>query len=793
MSLLNNGINDRLYYTLGKRPDNASKHDFYMALCYAVRDQMMSYWLNNQQSNEKEVAYLSAEFLIGPQLNNNLLNLGIKKEAEEALSEYDQCLDKILDCAEEPGLGNGGLGRLAACYMESLATLKIPSTGYGIRYKYGIFKQVVRDNQQIEITDNWLHGDWPWELSYPDESVHVGFGGRVENYVSDHNNYRCRWVPEEQVVAVPYDVLQLGYKVNSCNRIRLWRADATDVFDFYAFNIGDYLGSVEQSVSSETISKVLYPNDGTDQGKTLRLKQQFFFVSASLQDMLNSLKRRGIPIENFAKHYQVQLNDTHPSVAVAELMRLLVDVRHLEWEDAWEITHAAIAYTNHTLLPEALEKWDLRLFKSLLPRHMEIIYEINRRFLNAVRIKYPADESMLEKMSIIDEHGNKSVRMAHLATVGSHHVNGVAALHSDLIKKQLMPEFYDMWPHKFTNVTNGVTPRRWLASCNSNLATVLTEAVGSDWVTNMDLLNQLDVNDKGLLDKFAETKIIGKHHLATYIFNNLGICVDPSSMFDVHVKRIHEYKRQHLLALQVVAQYLRIKNGKDFVPRTVIFGGKAAPGYYMAKLIIQFINRIAETINADPDMDGKLLVVFLPNYSVKLGEKVYPAADLSEQISTAGKEASGTGNMKFQMNGALTIGTLDGANVEILDLVGKENFFLFGKNEEEISDLWRHGYNPQDHMCPELWEAVNLIQGGHFTHGDKEVFQPLMDNLLNHDPFCVMADFNDYIAAQDRVSDAWRDKDNWNRMAVINTARSGFFSSDRSIADYCTKIWGIPN
>ena len=793
MSLLNNGINDRLYYTLGKRPDNASKHDFYMALCYAVRDQMMSYWLNNQQSNEKEVAYLSAEFLIGPQLNNNLLNLGIKKEAEEALSEYDQCLDKILDCAEEPGLGNGGLGRLAACYMESLATLKIPSTGYGIRYKYGIFKQVVRDNQQIEITDNWLHGDWPWELSYPDESVHVGFGGRVENYVSDHNNYRCRWVPEEQVVAVPYDVLQLGYRVNSCNRIRLWRADATDVFDFYAFNIGDYLGSVEQSVSSETISKVLYPNDGTDQGKTLRLKQQYFFVSASLQDMFNSLDRRGIPIENFAKHYQVQLNDTHPSVAVAELMRLLVDVRHLEWEDAWEITHAAIAYTNHTLLPEALEKWDLRLFKSLLPRHMEIIYEINRRFLNAVRIKYPADESMLEKMSIIDEHGNKSVRMAHLATVGSHHVNGVAALHSDLIKKQLMPEFYDMWPHKFTNVTNGVTPRRWLASCKSNLATVLTEAVGSDWVTNMDLLNQLDVNDKGLLDKFAETKIIGKHHLATYIFNNLGICVDPSSMFDVHVKRIHEYKRQHLLALQVVAQYLRIKNGKDFVPRTVIFGGKAAPGYYMAKLIIQFINRIAETINADPDMDGKLRVVFLPNYSVKLGEKVYPAADLSEQISTAGKEASGTGNMKFQMNGALTIGTLDGANVEILDLVGKENFFLFGKNEEEISDLWRHGYNPQDHMCPELWEAVNLIQGGHFTQGDKEVFQPLMDNLLNHDPFCVMADFNDYIAAQDRVSDAWRDKDNWNRMAFINTARSGFFSSDRSIADYCTKIWGIPN
>ena len=791
MSLLNNGINDRLYYTLGKRPDNASKHDFYMALCYAVRDQMMSYWLNNQQTNEKEVAYLSAEFLIGPQLNNNLLNLGIQKEAEEALAEYDQCLDKILDCAEEPGLGNGGLGRLAACYMESLATLKIPSTGYGIRYKYGIFKQLVRDNQQIEITDNWLHGDWPWELSYPDESVHVGFGGRVEQYVSDHNNYRCRWVPEEQVVAVPYDVLQLGYRVNSCNRIRLWRADATDVFDFYAFNIGDYLGSVEQSVSSETISKVLYPNDGTDQGKTLRLKQQYFFVSASLQDMFNSLDRRGIPIENFAKHYQVQLNDTHPSVAVAELMRLLVDVRHLEWEEAWEISHAAIAYTNHTLLPEALEKWDLRLFKALLPRHMEIIYEINRRFLNTVRIKYPGDDMMLEKMSIIDEHGNKSVRMAHLATVGSHHVNGVAALHSDLVKSQLMPEFNDLWPHKFTNVTNGVTPRRWLASCNSNLASVLTEAVGSDWVTNMDLLNELDVNDKSLLDKFAETKIIGKHNLATYIFNHLGICVDPSSMFDVHVKRIHEYKRQHLLALQVIAQYLRIKNGGDYVPRTVIFGGKAAPGYFMAKHIVQFICHVADVINNDPDMDGKLRVVFLPNYSVKLGEMVYPAADLSEQISTAGKEASGTGNMKFQMNGALTIGTLDGANVEIRDLVGEENFFLFGQDEIGIANLWKNGYNPQSHMSEELWEVINLVKGGHFSHGDKSMFEPLVNNLLHHDPFCVFADFSDYLDAQDRVSSAWRERDKWNKMSLLNIARSGFFSSDRSIKEYCETIWRV--
>jgi len=790
---LYNGINERLYYTLGKRPEIATKHDFYMALCYAVRDQMMTYWLDTKPQSQKEVAYLSAEFLIGPQLNNNLISLGIRDEAREALSEYDYTLDEILDVAEEPGLGNGGLGRLAACYMESLASLKVPATGYGIRYKYGIFKQQIRDNQQIEVTDNWLHGEWPWELCQPDESVLVGFGGRVENYVSDRGNYRVRWVPDEQVIAVPYDVLQLGYRVNSCNRLRLWRADATETFDFYAFNIGDYLGSVEQSVSSETISKVLYPNDGTDQGKILRLKQQHFFVSASLQDMLNSLDRRDIPVNQFPEYWQVQLNDTHPAIAVAELMRLLVDERHMEWDQAWEIVSKSVAYTNHTLLPEALEKWDLKLFKTLLPRHMEIIYEINRRFLQVVRLHYPGDEYMLEKMSIIDESGNKAVRMAHLATVGSHHVNGVAALHSELVKTQLMPEFYELWPHKFTNVTNGVTPRRWVASCNPALSEVLDEYAGEDWITNMESLTKLEnnISDKGLLEKFNETKLIGKHHLATYIFDNLGISVDPSSMFDVQVKRIHEYKRQHLMALWVVFQYLRIKNGIDVVPRTVIFGGKAAPGYYMAKLIIQFICNIAEVVNTDPDMDGKLRVIFLPNYSVKLGEKVYPAADLSEQISTAGKEASGTGNMKFQMNGALTIGTLDGANVEIRDLVGEENFFLFGHDEKGIVELWQNGYDPKHHMSAELWETINLIKGGHFSQGDKEKFRPLIDNLLNHDPFCVMADFSDYCDAQDRVSSAWIDRDRWNRMSLINTARSGFFSSDRSIRDYCKRIWTI--
>ena len=790
---LSNGITERLYYTLGKRPETAKSHDIYMALCYAVRDQMMAYHLTPEVcNNEKEVAYLSAEFLIGPQLGNNLLNLGMEKDAREAVSEYDLTLEQVLDAAEEPGLGNGGLGRLAACYMESLATLKVPATGYGIRYKFGMFKQIIRDNMQLEVTDNWLHGDWPWELAQPDESVLVGFGGRVENYISDRDNYRVRWVPAETVVAVPYDVMQLGYKVDCCNRLRLWRADATEIFDFYAFNIGDYMGSVEQGVQSETISKVLYPNDGTDAGKILRLKQQFFFVSASLHDMVRNLEKCNVPLEEFPNRYQVQLNDTHPAIAVAEMTRILVDLKHFEWEPAWEIVSKTISYTNHTLLPEALEKWDLKLFKTLLPRHMEIIYEINRRFLQTVRLHYPGDDSMLEKMSIIDEGGNKSVRMANLATIGSHHVNGVAALHSELVKTQLMPEFNDLWPHKFTNVTNGVTPRRWVASANPGLVEVLDE-YAPGWITDGEKLRNLEnhIDDEDLIEKFGTCKVLGKHALANYIHDELGISVDPSSMFDVQVKRIHEYKRQHLLALWIVSQYLRIKNGVDVVPRTVIFGGKAAPGYYMAKYIINFICNIAEVVNTDPDMDGKLRVVFLPNYSVKLGEKVYPAADLSEQISTAGKEASGTGNMKFQMNGALTIGTLDGANVEIRELVGEDNFFLFGNDEKGIADLWAKGYDPKSYMSPELWEAVNLIKGGHFSNGDKDTFRPLIDNLLNHDPFCVFADFSDYCDAQDRVSSAWKDWKSWQRMSLINVARSGFFSSDRSIRDYCKLIWGI--
>ena len=796
------GMTEHLFFTLGKLAPTASLHDLYMALSYAVRDRLMTRYLASQEAirarPQKSVAYLSAEFLIGPQLNSNLLNLGIQNEAEQALKRFGiESLNDILEVEEEPGLGNGGLGRLAACYMESLASLQVPAIGYGIRYEFGIFNQLIRDGWQVEVTDKWLKGGWPWELPQADEACFVGFGGRTESYLDDKGNYRSRWIPAEHAIGIPHDVPVLGYRVNSCNRLRLWRADATESFDFYAFNIGDYYGAVEEKVGSETLSKVLYPNDGTDEGRRLRLKQQHFFVSCSLQDMLRSLEKRNIPIQDFPKHWTVQLNDTHPAIAVAELMRLLIDAHHLDWDKAWDITTKSVAYTNHTLLPEALEKWDLALFNDLLPRHLELIYEINKRFLQQIRVRYPGKDSILRKLSIIDEEGGKAVRMAHLATIGASHVNGVAALHSDLIKRQLFPEFAELWPKKFKNITNGVTPRRWVGLANPQLSELLNKSIGKDWITNMELLKELESKeiDSSFLEELDATKLSCKRKLAGYIHRQTGILVDPSSMFDVQVKRIHQYKRQHLNALQVITQYLRIKNGKDkgMAPRTIIFGGKAAPGYYMAKLIIRFINGIAEMVNADPDMDGRLRVVFLPDYNVKLGEQVYPATDLSEQISTAGKEASGTGNMKFAMNGALTIGTLDGANIEIREKVGAENFFLFGNTESEIMEMTTSGYEPLKFVdsSPELFEALRLIELGHFSNGDSDLFQPILNNLKGKDPFFVMADFEDYLRVQDNVSRAWADRKEWNRMSLLNIARSGFFSSDRSINEYCKKIWDV--
>ncbi len=794
------GMTEHLFFTLGKLAPTASRHDLYMALSYAVRDRLMTRYLAGIEALRKTptrvVAYLSAEFLIGPQLGNNLLMLGIQEEAAEALRRFGiDDINDILDVEEEPGLGNGGLGRLAACFLESLASLEIPATGYGIRYEFGIFDQLIRDGWQVEVTDKWLKSGWPWELPHPDQACFVGFGGHTESYRDDDGIYRSRWIPAEHAIGIPHDVPVLGYRVNTCDRLRLWRADATETFDFYAFNIGDYYGAVEEKVGSETLSKVLYPNDGTDEGRRLRLKQQHFFVSCSLQDMIRSLDARGIPIEEFPDHWAVQLNDTHPSIAVAELMRLLLDDKHLDWDAAWTITTRSLAYTNHTLLPEALEKWGLDLFGSLLPRHLELIYEINRRFLQQVRIKYPGDEGVLRRVSIIDEDGPKAVRMAHLATIASHHVNGVAALHSELVQSELFPDFATLWPHKFTNVTNGVTPRRWIALSNPRLAALLTEVLGDGWVKNLDQLRQLEgyVDDSSFLERWQGTKLAVKNQLSQYIHRHTGVLVDPASLFDVQVKRIHEYKRQHLNALQVVAQYLRIKNGhgEGMAPRTVIFGGKAAPGYYMAKLIIRFINGIADTINADPDMDGRLRVIFLADYNVKLGERVYPASDLSEQISTAGKEASGTGNMKFAMNGALTVGTLDGANVEIREQVGAENFFLFGKTAEEISTLQQEGYRPWELISsmPELGDVLRLIEQGHFSNGDGDLFRPLLQNLTGRDPFFVLADFNDYLRAQGEVDRAWADRGRWNRMSLLNSARSGFFSSDRSIREYAERIW----
>ncbi|MBE9171582.1 glycogen/starch/alpha-glucan phosphorylase [Cyanobium sp. LEGE 06143] len=796
------GMTGHLFFSLGKLAPTATRHDLYVALSYAVRDRLMTRYLAGLEALRaaptRVVAYLSAEFLIGPQLGNNLLMLGIEEAASQALKRFGiDDLNQILDVEEEPGLGNGGLGRLAACFLESLSSLEIPASGYGIRYEFGIFDQLIRDGWQVEVTDKWLKAGWPWELPQPDQACFVGFGGRTETYRDSNGMQRVRWIPAEHAIGIPHDVPVLGYRVNTCNRLRLWRADATESFDFYAFNIGDYYGAVEEKVGSETLSKVLYPNDGTDEGRRLRLKQQHFFVSCSLQDMLRSLEGRGLPIEDFPQHWAVQLNDTHPSIAVAELMRLLIDEKQLPWDTAWDITSRSLSYTNHTLLPEALEKWGLDLFGSLLPRHLELIFEINRRFLQQVRLRYPGDEGVLRRMSIIDEDGGKAVRMANLATVASHHVNGVAALHSQLVTTDLFPDFATFWPEKFTNVTNGVTPRRWMALSNPQLSDLLNEAIGEGWVRDLSQLKRLEgfVDDSAFLERWDATKLAVKTQLSHYIHRHNGVLVDPASLFDVQVKRIHEYKRQHLNALQVVAQYLRIKHGDGdhLPPRTVIFGGKAAPGYYMAKLIIRFINGIAETINSDPEMEGRLRVIFLADYNVKLGERVYPASDLSEQISTAGMEASGTGNMKFAMNGALTIGTLDGANVEIREQVGEDNFFLFGKTTSEIAELRSGGYRPWELIgsMPELAEVLRLVEQGHFSNGDGELFRPLLQNLTGRDPFFVLADFDDYLRAQQSVGEAWADRSRWNRMALLNTARSGFFSSDRSIQDYADKIWQV--
>ena len=790
---------DSLIYDQCRYPARASQLDYYLAVAFSVRDRLVQRWMNTirtyVEKDARVVCYLSAEYLLGPHLGNNLLNLGITEEANKAMKSLGLNVQSILDEEEEPGLGNGGLGRLAACYMDSLATLEIPALGFGIRYEYGIFDQVLRDGWQVETTDKWLQWGNPWEIGRPEDAFHVGFGGRTEASVDGSGSYRVRWIPANIVKAVPYDTPIAGYRTNTVNTLRLWKAEAVDSFAFDAFNQGDYFGSVRDKVQSENISKILYPNDEDIKGKQLRLEQQYFFVSASLQKLVQLHIQQGRPLDQFHRKWAVQMNDTHPSISVAELMRLLIDQHGLPWEKAWETTRATLGYTNHTLLPEALEKWSLQLFQRLLPRHLEIIYEINRRFLDEVKVKFPGDADRLRRMSLIDEAGERYVRMAHLATVGSHAVNGVAELHSELLKRDVLHDFFEMYPERFSNKTNGVTPRRWLALANPGLAKLISGRIGEGWISNLDELRQLEpfADDPAFRAEWRSTQHGVKRALVDYIKAKTGTVVDPASMFDVIVKRIHEYKRQHLKVLHIITLYNRIKKNPQAqaVPRTFLFGGKAAPGYYMAKLIIKLVNSVAEVVNADPDVNGRLRVVFLPDYNVTFGQRVYPAADLSEQISLAGKEASGTGNMKFAMNGALTVGTLDGANIEIREAVGPENFFLFGLTTDQVNALKASGYHPDQYYRSntELKEVLDGLGSGQFSRGDAKLFRPLLDSLHGQDTYMLLADYQSYIECQDRISEAYLNVDDWTRMSILNTARMGRFSSDRAIREYCREIW----
>ena len=799
---LKQSILDNLYYHQGRTPELAQRNDWYMALSYAVRDRMLDRFVRSVQRiaepESRVVSYLSAEFLMGPHLGNNLLNLGITEPVTTALGELGLDLADLLDQEEEPGLGNGGLGRLAACYMDSLATLAIPAIGYGIRYEFGIFDQEIVDGWQAEITDKWLRFGNPWEICRSEFACTVGFGGHTEHWRDQDGALRVRWAPARVIKGIAYDTPVSSYRGNAVSLLRLWKSEAVESFDFQAFNVGDYYKAVDEKVVSETVSKVLYPNDDPAIGKTLRLAQQHFFVSCSLQDMIRIHLLQGKELDAFHENFAVQLNDTHPSIAVAELMRLLLDEHGMDWDTAWHVTRHTMSYTNHTLLPEALEKWALPLFSRTLPRHLEIIYEINHHFLAEVRRRFPGDEARVARVSIIDESGERSVRMAHLATVGSHRVNGVAALHSDLLTKTVLKDLYDLFPERFVNVTNGVTPRRWVALSNPGLAALITDRIGDGWVGRFtEEIGRIEpfADDPDFRRQWAQVKQDNKSRLAGILGQRTGVVLDPTSLFDIQVKRIHEYKRQHLNLLHIITLYNRLKRNPEqmITPRSFIFGGKAAPGYFMAKRIIRLIHGVAEVINNDPEVGGRLKVAFFPDFNVKNAHHVYPAADLSEQISTAGKEASGTGNMKFSMNGALTIGTLDGANVEIREEVGADIFFLFGLTAPEVEALQAGGYQPWSYYetNPQLKEAIDQIGSGLFARGDAELFKPLVDNLLHHDPFLLLADYQSYIDCQQRVDEAYRDQERWIRMSILNVARMGKFSSDRSIRDYCERIWNV--
>ena len=794
-------IEKHLIFSAGKSGSWSTKRDWYLAAGHAVRDHVMDRWIKTRlryhENNPKSVYYFSLEFLIGRMLSNASLNLGIANEVSDGLNKLGHAMEEVAEMEPDAALGNGGLGRLAACFVDSMATMDIPSTGYGIRYDYGMFRQAIENGQQVEHPDNWLRYQNIWEFQRPEHAHHVQFYGRVVEFPTQQG-MEYHWVDTENVVAMPYDVPVPGYGTETVNNLRLWSAKATKEFDLWHFNEGNYERSVEDRHDSENISKVLYPNDSSANGRELRLKQQYFFVSASIQDILYRFLSKDHGWDQLPEKVAIQLNDTHPAIAVAELMHQLVDKHRLDWQYAWRLVTQIFAYTNHTLMPEALETWTVELFGSLLPRHLQIIYQINHDFLQMVNHHFPGDSDLLSRVSIIDESHGRRVRMAHLAIVGSHTVNGVAELHSELLKATLFADFNKIYPNKFTNVTNGITPRRWLNQCNPGLTSLIESKVGSGFQKDLSQLKKLEklAEDKAFQKAFREVKLANKKRLADRILAQTGVQVDPNSLFDVQVKRIHEYKRQLLNVLHVVTLYNRIRSGelKDAAPRTVIFAGKAAPGYWLAKQIIRLINDVAAIVNGDLAVQGKLKVVFYPNYEVSAAEIIFPGADLSEQISTAGTEASGTGNMKMALNGALTIGTLDGANVEIMEEVGKENIFIFGLTTPEVAAVKANGYNPWDyyHSNPELKQVLDMIAGGYFSVEEPTRYQCIFDTLLHKgDQYLLLADYAGYVDTQEKVADLYQNQEEWTKKAILNVARMAKFSSDRTIGEYAKNIWRV--
>ncbi len=792
-----------LKYTLVDDEFSATKMDHFISLALSVRDRLVDKWLQTQQSyyenDVKRVYYLSMEFLIGRLLTNNLINLGIYDEYKLALEELGYDIHELEETEVEAGLGNGGLGRLASCFLDSIASLGIPGYGYGIRYEFGIFYQKIIRGYQVETADNWLRVGNPWEITRPRSLFPVKFYGRVETNANSKGVMQSQWVDTQDVMAMAHDIPIPGYKNNTVNNLRLWSAKSSRELELELFQAGDYLQSVQNKHESEIISKVLYPADHNMLGKELRFKQEYFFIAASLSDIIRRYKKRHDTFDMFSEKVAIQLNDTHPALAIAELMRILIDIEKLPWDKAWKVTVNTFAFTNHTILPEAMEKWTLELFSKVLPRHLDIIFKINQMFMDQVQERYPGDNGKMNRMSIIEENHTKYIRMANLSIIGSHSTNGVAELHSTILKEKVFPDFHEMFPDRFNNKTNGVTPRRWLKACNPELSKLITECIGNSWVRDLTKIKNLQdhINDPQMIARWKKIKTDNKKQLAKHIKNTLNLEIDPHSLFETQIKRIHEYKRQVLSVLHAIALYNRIRrNPESFAtPRTIMFSGKAAPGYVMAKLIIKFINSVADTINTDTSLQGKLKVVFLPNYSVTLAEKIIPAADLSVQISTAGMEASGTGNMKLSLNGALTVGTLDGANIEIMEEVGKENIYIFGLNASEVMEKKQTGYQPREIYSQniELREVLDMVQKGFFSSPHGNLFQPILENLLDHgDPYMVLADFQSFCDIQEEIGNAYLDTDTWIRKCIINVSRMGKFSSDRSIKEYAEQIWNVP-